>query len=173
MLRVMFRAVIALVMLAAAPALADDRSFRHESPLRSVARGTGQDFPVVELVTMGVGSLIWERHGHIALCVVYENPLDDACYNYGVALINQRNLTEARATLQRGLELAPGADHIHYALALACALGGDPAGAVESLRRAIELEPRNRTIARQDTDFGSVVRHPAFESLLYPEKKGW
>src|SRR5437899_2112190 len=85
MLRVMFRAVIALVMLAAAPALADDRSFRHESPLRSVARGTGQDFPVVELVTMGVGSLIWERHGHIALCVVYENPLDDACYNYGVA----------------------------------------------------------------------------------------
>src|SRR6476661_7442191 len=81
MLRVMFRAVIALVMLAATPAFAQ----HHESPLRSVARGTGQEFPVVELVTMGVGSLIWERHGHIALCVVYENPNDDACYNYGVA----------------------------------------------------------------------------------------
>jgi hypothetical protein len=40
--------------------------------------------PVVELVTMGIGSLIWERHGHIALCVRYENPLDDACYNYGI-----------------------------------------------------------------------------------------
>jgi Domain of unknown function (DUF4105) len=43
-----------------------------------------QDKPVVELVTMGVGSLIWERHGHIALCVHYDDPRDDRCYNYGV-----------------------------------------------------------------------------------------
>jgi len=40
--------------------------------------------PVVELVTMGIGSLIWERHGHIALCVRYEDPRDYACYNYGI-----------------------------------------------------------------------------------------
>ncbi len=40
--------------------------------------------PVIELATMGVGSLIWERHGHIALCVRYDNPREDACYNYGV-----------------------------------------------------------------------------------------
>jgi hypothetical protein len=33
---------------------------------------------------MGIGSLIWERHGHIALCVRYENPREDACYNYGI-----------------------------------------------------------------------------------------
>lgn len=43
-----------------------------------------QDKPVIELVTMGVGSLIWERHGHIALCVHYDNPDDDRCYNYGI-----------------------------------------------------------------------------------------
>ena len=42
------------------------------------------DKPVIELVTMGVGSLIWERHGHIALCVRYADPHTDACYNYGV-----------------------------------------------------------------------------------------
>ncbi len=40
--------------------------------------------PVIELVTMGVGSLIWERHGHIALCVRYDDPRDDRCYNYGI-----------------------------------------------------------------------------------------
>ncbi|MEO7736379.1 MAG: DUF4105 domain-containing protein [Kofleriaceae bacterium] len=40
--------------------------------------------PVIELVTMGIGSLFWERHGHIALCVHYDNPRDDVCYNYGV-----------------------------------------------------------------------------------------
>jgi hypothetical protein len=41
--------------------------------------------PTIELVTMGVGALIWERHGHIALCVRYDNPQDDICYNYGIA----------------------------------------------------------------------------------------
>jgi hypothetical protein len=43
-----------------------------------------QDPPVIELVTMGIGSLIWERHGHIALCVHYEDRTRDACYNYGI-----------------------------------------------------------------------------------------
>jgi hypothetical protein len=43
-----------------------------------------RDYPVIELVTMGVGGLIWERHGHIALCVRYANPRQDACYNYGI-----------------------------------------------------------------------------------------
>jgi hypothetical protein len=43
-----------------------------------------QQTPVIELVTMGVGSLIWERHGHIALCVHYDDKRDDRCYNYGI-----------------------------------------------------------------------------------------
>ncbi len=42
-----------------------------------------QDKPVIELVTMGIGSLIWERHGHIALCVQYDDQRHD-CYNYGI-----------------------------------------------------------------------------------------
>jgi uncharacterized protein DUF4105 len=41
--------------------------------------------PAVVLVTMGIGNLIWERHGHIALCVLYDERRKDACYNYGVA----------------------------------------------------------------------------------------
>src|SRR5688500_14155166 len=40
--------------------------------------------PVVSLITMGIGSLMWERHGHIALCVHFERPEDDICYNYGI-----------------------------------------------------------------------------------------
>jgi len=42
-------------------------------------------YPVVELVTMGIGELIWERHGHIALCVRYRERYRDRCYNYGTA----------------------------------------------------------------------------------------
>jgi hypothetical protein len=47
-------------------------------------RYNAADYPVVELVTMGIGGLIWERHGHIALCVRYADPREDACYNYGI-----------------------------------------------------------------------------------------
>jgi tetratricopeptide (TPR) repeat protein len=94
-------------------------------------------------------------------------------YNYAIALLNTRNFREARAHLERGIEIAPDADHIHYALALARALDGDSSGAFESLKRAIELEPRNRQIARQDADFASIANQPPFDALLYPEKKGW
>ncbi|HET9621653.1 MAG TPA: DUF4105 domain-containing protein [Kofleriaceae bacterium] len=47
------------------------------------AAALAQQTPVIDLLTMGVGSLIWERHGHIALCVLYGDARD-RCYNYGV-----------------------------------------------------------------------------------------
>ena len=94
-------------------------------------------------------------------------------YNYGVALINARNVAEARAHLEKALAIAPGSDHIHYALALAQALAGDLAGAQVNLRRAIELEPRNRLIARQDADFAPLAHQAPFRSLLYPDKNSW
>jgi tetratricopeptide (TPR) repeat protein len=94
-------------------------------------------------------------------------------YNYGVALLNARNVADARSHLEKALAMAPGADHIHYALALAQALSGDSANAYENLKRAIELEPRNRIIARQDADFAPLANQPPFDVLLYPEKKGW
>jgi len=84
--------VVALLIAAGSVARADDFSDEMRlrdtvTHLRQVAADTvdkGQQYPVIELVTMGVGSLIWERHGHIALCVTYANPREDGCYNYGV-----------------------------------------------------------------------------------------
>lgn len=116
---------------------------------------------------------------HIAMCerrLRQEAPAlrsADDYYNYAVALINTRKLAEARQHLERALEIAPGADHIHYALALAQALGGDLASAHENLRRAIEIEPRNRIMARQDADFAPLAGQPPFDALLYPDKKNW
>jgi len=118
-------------------------------------------------------------HLHIAMCdrrLRQEAPAlrsADDYYNYAVALINTRELAEARQHLERALEIAPGADHIHYALALAQALGGDLASAHENLRRAIEIEPRNRIMARQDADFAPLAGQPPFDALLYPDKKNW
>jgi hypothetical protein len=85
--------VVALLIAASSVARADDFSDEMRlratvDHLREVAADTvakGQHYPVIELVTMGVGSLIWERHGHIALCIVDADPREDACYNYGVA----------------------------------------------------------------------------------------
>jgi tetratricopeptide (TPR) repeat protein len=94
-------------------------------------------------------------------------------YNYGVAMLNTRKVEEARTHLGRALEMAPDSDHVHYALALVQALAGDLAGAHEHLRRAIELDPRNRIMARQDADFAAMAGQPLFQALLYPEKKSW
>ena len=116
---------------------------------------------------------------HIAMCdrrlqqTAVSFGTAEECYNYGVALLNARNVAEARTHLEKALAIAPGSDHIHYALALAQALSGDLASAQENLRRAIELEPRNRMIARQDADFAPLAKQASFHSLLYPEKKVW
>jgi tetratricopeptide (TPR) repeat protein len=116
---------------------------------------------------------------HIAMCDrrLVQTPVNlssaEDYYNYGVALLNLRNVAEARAHLEKALEISPGADHVHYALALAQALDGDLAAAHQNLQRAIELDPRNRLIARQDADFAPLAHQPPFDALIYPEKKSW
>jgi tetratricopeptide (TPR) repeat protein len=92
-------------------------------------------------------------------------------YNYGVALINSRELAAAREHLQTALAMDAAADHIYYALALCYGLGGDLQACYENLKRAIELQPRNRIAARQDADFAPFANHPPLDRLLHPEKE--
>ena len=87
-------------------------------------------------------------------------------YNLGVALLNQRDLEPAERHLREALKLEPARDYIYYALALAQGLRGDVYGAGESLKRAIELEPRTRAQARNDPDFAALVRLPPLAGLL-------
>ncbi len=93
-------------------------------------------------------------------------------YNYAVAMINARNLAEAQQHLEGALKLEPQADYILYALALCKGLSGDVDGAHEHLKRAIEIEPRNRIAARQDADFAVFSDQPQMQQLLFPEKTG-
>jgi tetratricopeptide (TPR) repeat protein len=94
-------------------------------------------------------------------------------YNYAVTLLNARKVEEARTNLERALGLEPDSAHIHYGLAAVEALKADGAAAYEHLRRAIEIDPKNRLMARQDADFSAVAGQPTFQALLYPEKKSW
>jgi tetratricopeptide (TPR) repeat protein len=92
-------------------------------------------------------------------------------YDYAIALINLRNLEEAKRHVDIALKMEPRADHVHYAMGVCMALSGDAQGAYDSLKRAIELQPRNRMVARQDSDLEGVSHHPRIGKLLYPEQE--
>ncbi|MEZ4363248.1 MAG: DUF4105 domain-containing protein [Kofleriaceae bacterium] len=65
------------------PASAEPAAAAKPTPIEPRADPAATE-PVIELVTMGVGSRIWERHGHIVLCVRYRDARRDRCYNYGI-----------------------------------------------------------------------------------------
>jgi Flp pilus assembly protein TadD len=83
--------------------------------------------------------------------------------------MNARRFEEASSHLEAAVRLEPGADHVHYALAVCKGLSGNAEDAYDSLKRAIELQPRNRLAARQDSDLEELARHPSIRRLLYPE----
>ena len=91
-------------------------------------------------------------------------------YAYGLGLTNQRKLLDAEAALSKAVSLAPRADYVHYALALARGLQGNYRGAAESLAKAIEIQPGNRKAARFDSDFHEVLQHSPVRELVYSEK---
>lgn len=57
-------------------------------------------------------------------------------------------------------------DHAHYVRAVALTLRGDLSGALPSLVRAIELNPENRALARQDPDLEALRRDEGFRQAL-------
>ena len=87
-------------------------------------------------------------------------------YTYGVALLNDRRLPEARKQFESALQLNPCADYVYYALAACLALCGDMSGFYSNLRCAIELQPRNRIAARSDPDLREALQDPAVRQLL-------
>ncbi len=91
----------------------------------------------------------------------------DDHFNCGVERLNARDVEQARHHFDRALLLQPDAEHVLYTMALCCGLAGDGDGAYENLKRAIDLEPRNRILARQDPEFSALASQlPALRALL-------
>ena len=84
-------------------------------------------------------------------------------FNYGVERLNSREFEQAQNHFERALAMQPNAEHVYYTMALCCGLSGDGVGACENLKRAIDLEPKNRILARQDPEFAGIL--PQFPSL--------
>jgi tetratricopeptide (TPR) repeat protein len=94
-------------------------------------------------------------------------------FNYGVERLNARDMDLAKQHLSRALSLQPDADHVLYTLALCCGFAGDGSGACENLKRAIDIEPRNRILARQDPEFAALAsQFPGLRALLASEPSG-
>jgi hypothetical protein len=71
-------------VLAASPRACEGKSTCGEREQAIYRDAFARDQPVIEVLTMGEGELIWERHGHLALCVRRRDPVEDLCFNYGV-----------------------------------------------------------------------------------------
>jgi len=94
-------------------------------------------------------------------------------FNYGVERLNARDVELAKHHLGLALSMQPDADHVLYTLALCCGFAGDGNGACENLKRAIDLEPRNRILARQDPEFTALAsQFPGLRALLVAEPAG-
>lgn len=91
-------------------------------------------------------------------------------YNYAVERMNAGELATAREHLRMAQNGKAAGDHVYYALAACEALSGDSDAAYENLKRAIEIDPRNRINARQDADFATIAQDPLWQHLLYPDK---
>lgn len=87
--------------------------------------------------------------------------VEDRVYAATVAL-NAGAPDEALTHLRSAIGEAPDNDHVHYMLAVAHAQRGEAEPAVAHLRRAIQLNPENRGLARQEPDFEVLRHHDAF-----------
>ena len=109
---------------------------------------------------------------HVRMCeqrlgmkAVVPKSADDH-YNLAIALINRRELPEARMNLQAALKLMPQGGHLHYAMALIDGMDRNYSASARALANAIELDAGNRTAARNDPDFRDILRHPELKAVL-------
>ena len=117
---------------------------------------------------------------HIAMCDRRLQQAAVTCssaedyYNYGVALINTRNLAEARTAPGKGPRRSLRARTTYTTRWR----WRRPWAATWRAPTRTSSGPSNWSratgiIARQDADFAPLANQPPFDSLLYPEKKGW
>ena len=87
-------------------------------------------------------------------------------YARGVAALNRRDFDQALEYLNKSNKMTPNQEYVHYALAAAYGLQGDPDSAFSHLEASIRLRPQNRVQARHDEDFQALESDPRFTRLL-------
>jgi tetratricopeptide (TPR) repeat protein len=94
----------------------------------------------------------------------------DALYDRGVIELNRGEYVAAQEMFERALKREPGAAHIHYGLAATRSRLGSVETALESLQRALELQPNLRVRAQHDQDLTTLRNDPDFERLVFASR---
>ena len=91
----------------------------------------------------------------------------DSLYDRGVIELNRGEYVAAQEMFERALKREPEAAHIHYGLAATRARLGAIDSALESLQRALDLQPNLRVRAQRDHDLTILRNDPDFERLVF------
>lgn len=91
----------------------------------------------------------------------------DSLYDRGVIELNRGDYVAAQELFERALKREPAASHIHYGLAATRARLGSIDSALESLGRALEIQPNLRIRAQHDQDLTPLRNDPEFERLVF------
>lgn len=91
----------------------------------------------------------------------------DSLYDRGVIELNRGDYVAAQELFERALKREPEAAHVHYGLAASRARLGSFVPALESLQRALELQPSLRIRAQHDQDLTVLRSDPEFDRLIF------
>lgn len=91
----------------------------------------------------------------------------DSLYDRGVIELNRGEYVAAQEMFERALKREPEAAHIHYGLAATRARLGALDLALQSLQRALDLQPTLRVRAQHDHDLTSLRNDPDFDRLVF------
>jgi tetratricopeptide (TPR) repeat protein len=91
----------------------------------------------------------------------------DSLYDRGVIELNRGEYVAAQEMFERALKREPEAAHIHYGLAATRARLGSVDLALQSLQRALALQPNLRVRAQHDQDLTSLRNDPDFDKLVF------
>ncbi|HEX8843590.1 MAG TPA: tetratricopeptide repeat protein [Pyrinomonadaceae bacterium] len=91
----------------------------------------------------------------------------DSLYDRGVIELNRGEYVAAQEMFERALKREPEAAHIHYGLAATRARLGSVDTALESLQRALELQPNLRLRAQHDQDLAPLRNDAEFERMIF------
>jgi tetratricopeptide (TPR) repeat protein len=90
----------------------------------------------------------------------------DELYDRGVFALNIGDFTQARTFFEKALHLRPDEPHLLYSLAATHAQTGSHDQAIDYLRRSIQIQPRFRAQALNDSDFSDLRENKQFLELL-------
>ena len=91
----------------------------------------------------------------------------DSLYDRGVIELNRGEYVAAQEMFERALKREPEAAHIHYGLAATRARLGSIDLALQSLQRALDLQPSLRVRAQHDHDLNPLRNDPDFDRLIF------